>query len=303
LGGVDDGLLAVSPDGRERWRFRSEYDCSDVCPAVAADGTVYFAAGYATDLPLSRSRGCLYALSPEGTLRWRYKANGSDWSAPSVGADGTIYITAGDDLVAVARHGKRRWSIRLDLLGGADSCPAIDAAGSVYVWGWDFFAVRPTGQGEWRISVEGDSEDTGPAIGTDGTMYVGAEPWYFYAWASRGSVKWRVRIDDGVFSWPAIAADGTVYVGACDNNLYALRPDGSQKWRFPTGGDVRSSPAIGADGTIYVGAKDGSLYAIAPDGKQKWRFQTGGEIWSSPAIGIGSTVYVVSDDQYLYAIN
>jgi outer membrane protein assembly factor BamB len=38
-----------------------------------------------------------------------------------------------------------------------------------------------------------------------------------------------------VFSSPAIGADGTIYVGSHDYNLYAINPDGSQKWSFTTG--------------------------------------------------------------------
>ena len=76
-------------------------------------------------------------------------------------------------------------------------------------------------------------------------------------------------------SSPAIGADGTIYVGSGDDNLYAVNPDGTQKWAFPTGNYIESSPAIGADGTIYVGSDDDNLYAINPDGTQKWAFATG----------------------------
>ena len=63
-------------------------------------------------------------------------------------------------------------------------------------------------------------------------------------------------------SSPAIGADGTVYVGSHDSNLYALNPDGTEKWSFTAGKAVSSSPAIGADGTIYVGSHDNNFYAI-----------------------------------------
>ena len=76
-------------------------------------------------------------------------------------------------------------------------------------------------------------------------------------------------------SSPAVGADGTIYVGSDDGNLYAVNPDGSQKWKwfetsFPY--SVRSSPAVGADGTIYVGS-DVVLYAVNLDGSQKWKFE------------------------------
>ena len=79
-------------------------------------------------------------------------------------------------------------------------------------------------------------------------------------------------------SSPAIGADGTVYVGSWDDNLYAINMDGSLKWSYATGDEVWSSPAIGADGTVYFGCFDGCLHAVNPDGTAKWSYRTGGKV-------------------------
>jgi outer membrane protein assembly factor BamB len=57
-------------------------------------------------------------------------------------------------------------------------------------------------------------------------------------------------------SSPAIGADGTVYVGEDTNTaLTALDgATGAVKWRYSVGGQVLSSPAVGKDGTVYFGA-------------------------------------------------
>ena len=69
-------------------------------------------------------------------------------------------------------------------------------------------------------------------------------------------------------SSPAIGSDGTVYVGSQDNKLYAINgKSGVKLWEFETGRDVGSSPAIGSDGTVYVGSDDKKLYAIKTDSK------------------------------------
>ena len=70
-------------------------------------------------------------------------------------------------------------------------------------------------------------------------------------------------------SSPAIGSDGTVYVGSEDKKLYAINgKTGKKLWEFVTGGDVFiSSPAIGSDGTVYVGSYDKKLYAIKTDSK------------------------------------
>ena len=68
-------------------------------------------------------------------------------------------------------------------------------------------------------------------------------------------------------SSPAIGSDGTVYVGSLDKKLYAINgKSGVKLWEFETGGVVESCTAIGSDGTVYVGSND-KLYAIKTDSK------------------------------------
>jgi len=156
---------------------------------------------------------------------------------------------------------------------------------------------------KWSFTT-GAPISSSPAIGADGTIYVGSNDNKLYAINRDGSQKWSFTTGGPVrWSSPAIGADGTIYVGSYDNKLYAINPDGSQKWSFTTGYLVDSSPAIGADGTIYVGSDDNKLYAINRDGSQKWSFTTGDMVLSSPAIGADGTIYVGSDDGKLYAIN
>jgi hypothetical protein len=100
--------------------------------------------------------------------------------------------------------------------------------------------------------------NSSPAIGADGTIYVGSADGT-YAINPNGTQKWLFPIS----SWdrnssPAIGADGTIYVGLVDGT-YAINPNGTQKWLFPISG---SSAAIGADGTIYFGSSDNNVHAI-----------------------------------------
>jgi len=154
----------------------------------------------------------------------------------------------------------------------------------------------------WEFET-GMAVQSSPAIGSDGTIYVGSFDHNIYAINPDGSRKWEFTAEDAVFSSPVIGRDGTIYIGSYDNKLYAINPDGSKKWTFVTGDKVLSSPTVSTDGTIYVGSYDSELYAINPDGSEKWSFWTRGSIQSSPAIGSDGTIYVGSDDNYLYAIN
>jgi outer membrane protein assembly factor BamB len=117
-------------------------------------------------------------------------------------------------------------------------------------------------------------------------------------------------------STPAIGHDGTVYVGFSTDNsspnaegtLYALQApdaglDPTVRWTVDLGpGRATSSPTVGPDGTIYAVGGNGRLSAVAPDGHVKWTAQTGPVLKSSPALGQDGTVYVPSMDGKLYAV-
>ena len=78
-----------------------------------------------------------------------------------------------------------------------------------------------------------------------------------------GDLLWSFETGGAVRSSPAVGSDGTVYIGSVDHKIYALNGHtGEKKWEFATGGDVLSSPAIGKDGTVYFGSEDKKLYAL-----------------------------------------
>ena len=161
-----------------------------------------------------------------------------------------------------------------------------------------------TGQLTPSSAIEVESS---PAVGADGTVYVGADQSVF-AINPDGTIKWRYQTNSLVgFSSPAIGTDGTIYIGSDDFNLYALEDGGqgsvTEKWAFQAGNYIESSPALGPDGTIYFGSWDGNVNALNPDGTLKWKFAAGGPIYtSSPAIGTDGTIYIGSLDNSLYAI-
>jgi hypothetical protein len=156
----------------------------------------------------------------------------------------------------------------------------------------------------WEFET-GSYVHSSPAIGSDGTVYVGARDKKLYAINGKSGVKlWEFVTGDEVSSSPAIGPDGTVYVGSTDKKLYALNgKSGVKLWEFETGSGVGSSPAIGSDGTVYVGSTDKKLYALnGKSGVKLWEFKTGYYVSSSPAIGSDGTVYVGSYDGKVYAL-
>jgi hypothetical protein len=120
-----------------------------------------------------------------------------------------------------------------------------------------------------------------------------------------GEQKWAFTTGYLVNSSPAVGADGSVYVGSNDHKLYAVKPDGTQKWAFTTGNVVTSSPALSADGTVYVGSWDGKLYAVYSDSpglmNSSWPMfhhdlrHTGFQPIKPPPTGILSAIYLLLD--------
>ena len=66
--------------GLEKWRFRC--DGVNGGPIIGDDGTIYF----------GDEDWDIYAIYPNGTLRWKYHTDGDITSAPALAEDGTLYV-------------------------------------------------------------------------------------------------------------------------------------------------------------------------------------------------------------------
>jgi outer membrane protein assembly factor BamB len=119
-------------------------------------------------------------------------------------------------------------------------------------------------------------------------------------------------------STPAIGPDGTIYIGNDDDELYAINPDGTEKWTYQTGGDVRGEPLVHDEGSIWFGSRDHNLYVVDSAGLLLQTFSLGADIsesdpdgssypwdnWiyaASPAQGPDGTVYMGADDGDFFA--
>jgi outer membrane protein assembly factor BamB len=165
------------------------------------------------------------------------------------------------------------------------------------------YAINSNGTLKWNYTTGSAVSITSPAIGSNGTIYIGCDDDNLYAINSNGAKKWIYHTGGAIETSPAIGNDGTIYFGSADDNLYAINPNGTQKWNYTTGGAIYSSPAIGNDGTIYFGSEDNNLYAINSNGTLKWKYITLQKVDSSLSIGSDDTIYVGGYDKNLYAIN
>ncbi len=289
-----DYFFAINPDGTEKWRIELPFSGDTwTSPAVGPDGIIYTGAARrftegSIEVFDPRDLGGLYAINPDGTVKWHVSTGRDMAPSPAIASDGTVYygtygtVTEGF-LVAVDALGEEKWRFNTGAL--IESSATIGSDGTVYV-----------GSKSGRVY----------ALNPDGT-----EKWYFEvdpAYISDVPEEKREYVDEyhlnGVSAVPAIAADGTVYIGAWNSYLYALSPEGALKWKFKTPiafEGIVASAAIGADGTVYIGSNAGVFYGINPDGTEKWSYDTKSSLPSSPAIGPDGTVYVGAWDNNLYA--
>jgi outer membrane protein assembly factor BamB/subtilisin family serine protease len=251
------------------------------------------------------------------------------WTAPYTGTaqvsaysydfvnDIAVYTGTGlSDLTQVGAPG-----VAGQLFGTA--IPAADATATFTATSGTTYLIQVDGRGStdigdfivnlddsvWQGTTH-DSVTCSPAIGPDGTIYVGSNDDTFYAFSPSGALKWS-RSGAAPFdtSSAAVGTDGTVYASCEDGNLYAYNgQNGNVVWAFafPSGQIPGSSASLGSDGTLYVHGTDGTngdLYAVSSSGTQKWAFSAAGQSYAAPSLGSDGTIYLGTDEGHFYAVN
>ncbi len=113
-------LLALTPDGQERWRWSGSPNKvawhRAQPPAAAADGTVFGVIA-----------GAVLAFR-DGDLAWDYEVSATAITALG---DGTLLVTSGGQLLRLDPAGERMF--RVDAGGPILTPPVVDGQGSVYI--------------------------------------------------------------------------------------------------------------------------------------------------------------------------
>ena len=287
--------------GTKRWEVETGARIIS-SPALAPDGTIYIGNGNVYS-SISGVAGAFYSVSPSGTTNWVFRPSTVVMASPAIGPDGAIYVPCADGkLYALAANGSTNWVFRTG--GRFLTSPAVAGDGTIYVGSVSNFfnklyAVRPNGTTNWASSLgavplAGAAPESvqlsSPAIGRDGTIYVGSLDGHLYSLSPSGATNWVAPLGAATYSSPGIGPDGTVYIGADDYRVYAIDRLGNRRWSFPTTSFVESSPAVSADGTtIYVGSLDKALYALTPAGTKRWVFNAG-MVSSSPAVAANGSI-------------
>ena len=163
VGRVDDGICAVTPDGRAQTYESDDGVLGDVAgaPAIGVDGTAYF----------GTSIGTFYARG--AVTSWNLNLGGPITAGAAIGDDGTLYVESGAPnraLHAVDRLGRLKWSVPLRGDVGDETSPTVDSAGHVFIGdpGGFLHALRSNGTSLWEVGV--GSAFVSPLVVTPGGL-------------------------------------------------------------------------------------------------------------------------------------
>ena len=195
------------------------------------------------------------------------------------------------------------WSLALDGFLNTNNSPVVGSDGSLYISTWlNFYAITPSGSIRCQ---RGSIASSAPAVSHDGTKIYLAERRQLTAIDPiTCAVLWEYPAGS-TYSSPAVGRDGTVYLGSSDGRLVALTPSGAVKWIWDGGiraCGIESSPALAANGDVYVQHNCIGVVAVTANGIEKWRRGGPGDVWNGPSVGPNGTLYV-ADSPGFYALN
>lgn len=267
LQGTSRSMLAVSSDGRERWRSSEVGSSKGIAERL---GNTYHFAGEN-----------LVSWGSDGKEKWRIDFKPAFYGSQQlwIGPEGTIYAFGRDPgqtgvehagLVAVSASGKRKWTF--------------------VPWPYPNTAMTSP-----------------PAFGHDGTIYVGlgrgggVSGSSMFALTPDGHKKWEYLA--GVLGGlsPCVGPDGTLYVVSA-GNLLAIAPNGSMSWKQAC--SANWGPTLGPDGSIYLASDLGRLTKITARGELLGSVDLREEgSMTTFAMGPKQVVYLVSSKGKAYLID
>lgn len=212
-------LWAINLDGTVKWS-ESFVDKIYSTPAISADGTTLYLTTWSVIYALD--------LSSNRATKWQLDLGALiDYCSPAVDSDGWVWVGTEDGTL---------WNLRSNMEFGTTLLnPGISIFSAI--------AFGPDGEIYW--ADDGGCLYGGPRMGQK--------------WKSRLATGPYPTVTS-----PAVGEDGTIYVGSSDQKVFALTPESDLLWTYSLQGSAsRGSPVIGMDATLYIVDKAGKLYALA----------------------------------------
>ncbi len=288
-------------NGRVLWRFQVQDLYIQGRPGIGPDGTIY---------TLSIN-GHLFALTPDGGVKWIFNVVYGSVQSVSVGNDGTIYFAGLNVIYAINPDGTLKWKVTDPSGSLVDVGPTVGPDGNIYAvtddaglqGGLGAISISPAGNIIWNIPgfvhANGEAGQTKEVVFGSGQLYfemnnINNNTNGLQAVTLGGNIQWT---QPGT-GQPAVAPDGTVYViSAYLTNSYAqissYDPQGNLIHNYFGNGTTNLTyPDVGSDGNFYVGQNLSTLMAVKPSGDIKWQIAESG-ILGGPIVSNGNTLVAV----------
>jgi Concanavalin A-like lectin/glucanases superfamily/PQQ-like domain len=236
-------------------------------PIIGPDGAIYFGA----------RDGKLYALNPDGTMRWDFATGGNIASGLSITADGLVYAGSVDGkLYAVGTDGAKRWEFAL---GGpiGYSSPTVAQDGTIYIAAEDstLYAIQGSAglaSTPWPAARH-DLMNTGRASGqmpsiprelTDAGISNGEFRFVLYGTPGANYV---IQVSFDLVNWTPISTNTIPISGSAAINdpdglglhvrfYRAITPPADLVAYYPFDGNAVDASSNGFDGSVYGAVPD-----------------------------------------------
>ena len=254
-------VYALDPTGATRWQFAVSGSTAKFLggPALASDGTIYAVNSARTIYALDGATGVQRWKLTVGTA-------GSVIAAPIVDPNGTIYfITDKGYVYAVNPNGTIKWSYNTavalsvsPVLGPNGVVYVVNTGGKL------MFALNTaTGLLKFKFTAAGLIR-ANPVVSTDGRVFLPVETG-LYGFDASGIQRFYFPASGGKFTTsPVLSADQqTIYATVLGTNLYAINTNsGAKQWQYILTGKASSSPALDAIGNIIIGTDLNYLFIL-----------------------------------------
>jgi outer membrane protein assembly factor BamB len=296
-------------------------------PVIGPDETIY----------IGTNEGYLFALNPNGQVKWSYNAGYPLQSSPIMDLSGSIYFGAGNNVYALGDAGSNyyvKWLNPFVTNAHVNSSPALGLNGYLYFGSddgyvyavdsltgllqWSYNASTTLPAGVHPIYTSASVDISGNVVIGNGSYMNGA---LYYLNGLTGVVIWIktdfITTKVGPF-YNTVAINGDTFYLSTIAYVYSIdRTTGTTKWYYYNTNCYYTSAVVDASGTLFFGsvkaktinqytANAGVLHCITDNGNswtENWALQVcnPGRL-APPVIGTNRTIYISATANNIYAI-
>ncbi len=312
-------FYAINPNGTIKWTWFGTikwawFDSLNMqisgeierSPLITADGTIILCAKGGPE-------SYVYAINPNGTLKWKYYVNRQP-SDPNIGLDGTIYFCTVNGLYALTPDGQLKWELNTTNEFGPSPASGMSISAdcqTLYVGGWYghdiLYAVSIEGEVKWSFD-DGDTSHYNalgymPMVDNQNNVYI-ITGQGLLSISPEGQERWRYE-DTYSGEQVVMDANGLLYIYSL-HKITALNYAGQELWSVDHHYFVQSGIVMDNSGVIYTIGNNEVSAVSSIDGSLIWELYLGYSYhsWYSPALGNGMLYFGIAgyDNKSFYAI-